>query len=139
MRWSHVGLNCRDPRRTGEFYMRWFGFVPARAVPVDDGEVLFLKKGDAYLELFPAAGPTPHRANGTGTEIPGLVRHIAFQTDDVDAFLADMDGAAEITAGPVDFGEFIAGWRTVWIRDPDGVVVEVSQGYRDEENEDNHG
>lgn len=55
MRWSHVGLNCRDPRRTGEFYMRWFGFVPARAVPVDDGEVLFLKKGDAYLELFPAA------------------------------------------------------------------------------------
>lgn len=50
-----------------------------------------------------------------------------------------MDGAAEITAGPVDFGEFIAGWRTVWIRDPDGVVVEVSQGYRDEENEDNHG
>lgn len=57
----------------------------------------------------------------------------------MDAFLADMDGAAEITAGPVDFGEFIAGWRTVWIRDPDGVVVEVSQGYRDEENEDNHG
>lgn len=70
MRWSHVGLNCRDPRRTGEFYMRWFGFVPARAVPVDDGEVLFLKKGDAYLELFPAACHTApcqrHRDRDTG-------------------------------------------------------------------------
>lgn len=139
MRWSHVGLNCRDPRRTGEFYTRWFGFAPARRVPVDDGEVVFLRKGDAYLELFPSAGPAPHRADGAGTSVPGLVRHIAFQTDDVDAFLAAMDGAADISAGPIDFGEFIPGWRTVWLRDPDGVVVEISQGYRDEENEDNHG
>ncbi len=51
----------------------------------------------------------------------------------MDAFLAGMGAAAEVTLGPLDFSEFIAGWRTVWLRDPDGVVVEVSQGYRDEE------
>ncbi len=134
MRWSHVGLNCRDPNLTRDFYMRWFGFVPARAVPADGEEILFLRKDDVYLELFPSAAAAGAFAGGTGTEVPGAIRHIAFQTDDVDAFLFQMGEAADVTAGPLDFSEFIAGWKTVWLRDPDGVVVEVSQGYRDEEN-----
>ena len=44
-----------------------------------------------------------------------------------------LDVQADVTLGPLEFDEFIAGWKTVWLRDPDGVVVEVSQGYRDEE------
>jgi glyoxylase I family protein len=139
MRWSHVGLTCRDPRLTGEFYMRWFGFAPARAVPVDGKEILFLRKDDIYLELFPAALAEPHRSEGDGPAVPGLVRHIAFQTDDVNGFIETLGGAAELTLGPLDFSEFIPGWRTAWIRDPDGVIVEISQGYRDQEPEAHHG
>jgi glyoxylase I family protein len=144
MRWSHVGLNCRDTKLTREFYERWFGFTLARAVPAGGAEILFLRKDDVYLELFPAAPGAPAApaaaagaagapADGAGTEVPGAVRHIAFQTADVDAFVREMGEEADVTLGPLDFDEFIAGWKTVWLRDPDGVVVEVSQGYRDEE------
>jgi glyoxylase I family protein len=130
MRWSHVGLNCLAPERTAEFYARWFGFRRARAVPVPDGEILFLRNGDAYLELFPSAA-RPVSTEKDGAPDPGLVRHIAFQVDSVDEFLADMGADADISLGPLRFDEVIPGWRTVWIRDPDGVIVEVSEGYRD--------
>jgi glyoxylase I family protein len=134
MRWAHVGLNCHDQRATEEFYTRWFGFRRARAVPVSGGEILFLRNGDAHLELFPTPGePAAPSATADGPAQPGAVRHIAFQTDDIDELLAAMGEAARVTLGPLDFDEVLDGWRTVWLRDPDGVVVEVSQGYRDQE------
>lgn len=133
MHWSHVGLNCRDQQATEEFYTRWFGFARARVIPVGDSEIIFLRNGNAYLELFPAevstADPEPNVKDGPA--FAGAVRHLAFQTDDIDRLLTSMGDEADVTLGPLDFGDFIAGWRTAWIRDPDGVVVEVSQGYRD--------
>ena len=38
---------------------------------------------------------------------------------------------AHVTAGPMSFDAIIPGWRTVWIADPDGDIVEISQGYTD--------
>jgi glyoxylase I family protein len=38
-----------------------------------------------------------------------------------------------ISLGPLAFDAYIPGWRTVWITDPDGVIVEVSQGYTDQD------
>jgi glyoxylase I family protein len=40
----------------------------------------------------------------------------------------------KITPGPFNFDEIIPGWRTVWIADPDGRIIEISQGYKDQEN-----
>ncbi|WTS96614.1 VOC family protein [Streptomyces sp. NBC_00096] len=133
MVWSHVGLNCADQKTTEEFYTRYFGFTRARVVDLGEARIIFLRQGDVYLELFaagtePAAGPALH----DGPAAPGRMRHLAFQTDDVDAFLATLGDGAEVTLGPLDFDDFICGWRTVWVRDPDGVIVEVSQGFEDE-------
>lgn len=139
--WSHVALNCRDPLVTEEFYRRHLGFRRARVVPLGAEQIVFLRSGEVLLELFraadeaadataaPAAGP-----DGPGR--PGGVRHIAFQTDDVDAFLARMGTDARVSLGPLSFDEVLPGWRSVWLLDPDGVVVEVSQGYRDRRPED---
>jgi glyoxylase I family protein len=133
MKWSHVGLNCRDIGSTERFYSTVFGFRRVRTVPLDgDERVVFLRRGDSYLELFAAAGGEPRAASADGPRQAGTIRHLAFQVEDVDAFLAELDGSAPITLGPVDFDTVIPGWRTVWISDPDGVVIEVSQGYRDE-------
>ncbi len=132
MRWSHVALNCRDPRHTEAFYCDWFGFRRARVVPLGDTEIVFLRSGDAYLELFPSSSPEATAGpRDDGPRALGHTRHIAFQTDDVDAVLARMGAAAQVTLGPLDFDDFIPGWRSVWLADPDGVVVEVSQGFRD--------
>lgn len=134
LRWAHLALNCRDQGVTEEFYRRWFGFRPARRVALPDGsQIVFLRQGDVLLELFPAEGDGPV-AEADGPRSPGTARHLAFQTDDLDAFLSHIGEAARISLGPLAFDEVIPGWRSVWLHDPDGVVVEVSQGYRDDDH-----
>jgi glyoxylase I family protein len=129
--WSHVGLNCRDQARTEEFYRRWFGFRRVRAVDLGDGQqIVFLRNGTVLLELFSAAGKAP-AATEDGPHQAGTIRHLAFQTDNVAAFLSRIGEHAPISLGPLDFDGFLPGWRSVWLTDPDGVTVEVSQGYRD--------
>ena len=135
LRFSHVALACHDPLVTERFYSKHFGFERARVIPLgNDGQIVFVKSGSVYLELFQAregrAGADP---TGDGPWSPG-VRHLAFQVDDVDATLAAMGSDAQVTLGPLNFDAFIPGWRTVWVRDPDGNIVEISQGFVDQEN-----
>jgi glyoxylase I family protein len=126
MKWSHVALNCRDLDATEEFYRRWFGFERAHSFPAGDSRIVFLRRGDAFLELFRASDGPP---GGDGPTAAGTLRHLALQTDDVDRVLAGMGPHARVSLGPMSFDEFIPGWRTVWLTDPDGTVVEVSQGF----------
>jgi glyoxylase I family protein len=136
LRFSHVALNCRDMAATERFYVRHFGFRRARAIPLGDQQIVFLRSGEVLLELFQAEGEAAAPADGDGPHGPAAIRHLAFQTDDVGAVLASLGGEAEVTLGPLDFGDFIPGWRTAWVRDPDGVIVEISQGYVDEAGSD---
>ena len=131
---SHVALNCRDPLATERFYTTHFGFRRARVIPLGDEQIVFLKAGSVYLELFQAKGDPPGQP--LEKDGPGYrgVRHLAFQVDDVDATLAAMGSEASVTLGPLDFDSFIPGWRTVWVSDPDGTIVEISQGYTDQDN-----
>jgi glyoxylase I family protein len=128
---AHVALNCRDLAATEAFYTRVFGFERARTIDLGSSAIVFLRLGAVRLELFAAEGETA-RGEADGPHAAGLVRHLALQTDDVDAFVAKLGDAAEITLGPLAFDDFIPGWKTVWLRDPDGVIVEVSQGYADD-------
>jgi glyoxylase I family protein len=135
LKFSHVAVSCKDPLAIERFYSKYFGFQRARVIPLGgNDQIVFIKSGDVYLELFRAEGesPVPAPAND-GPHYP-CWRHIAFQVDDVDAKLAEMGGDARITLGPLDFNDFIPGWRTVWIADPEGNIVEVSQGYVDQDN-----
>ena len=52
----------------------------------------------------------------------------------LDAVLAELGPDAHVTLGPLDFSVVIPGWRTVWVSDPAGNIVEISQGYVDEDN-----
>ena len=131
LRFSHVALSCGDRAAVERFYTKHFGFKRARVIGDD---VLFLKSDTAYLELFHAEGEAPlPPAGADGPHYAGL-RHLAFQVDDVNAKLAAMGDDARITLGPLSFDAVIPGWRTVWIADPEDNVVEISQGYVDEEN-----
>lgn len=133
MQFHHVALNCVDLAATERFYTQHFGFRRARAIPLGpDSQIVFLKLGDAYLELFQVDGARPTPQND-GPAAPGAVRHLAFRVADVDATLAAMGNAAQVTLGPLSFDDFIPGWRTAWISDPDGNIVEISQGFVDAE------
>lgn len=131
---SQLALTCKDQKTTEDWYCRNFGFRRARVAKLPDGsEIIFIKMADScfYLELFAADSdnPLPDPTNDGPTH-PGF-RHLAFKVNDVDQKLAEIT-PLEITLGPLDFDAFIPGWRTAWIKDPDGRIVEVSQGFTDE-------
>ena len=131
---SHVAISCRDPIATERFYTKHFGFTRARVIPLGAQQIVFLKSGNVYLELFSAEGTPPGAAaTNDGPHYAGW-RHIAFTVDNVDAAIAAMGADAKITLGPLSFDDFIPGWRTVWVADPDGNIVEISQGYTDQSN-----
>ena len=131
---SHIALACQDPLAVERFYTKHFGFTRARVYLPGPGQVVVIKAGAVALELFPAKEPRNGRAAGEdGPWTPGW-RHIAFLVDDLDAKLAEMGDEAVITLGPLDMGGFIPGMRVVWIADPEGNIVELNQGYVDEDN-----
>jgi glyoxylase I family protein len=129
----HIAIACANPQVIEQFYTQHFGFRRTRAIPVGDSAIVFLKLGDCYLELFQATEPAPVPPPAKdGPWFPGW-RHLAFKVDDVDATLTAMGDAARITLGPLSFDDVIPGWRTAWLADPEGNIVEISQGYTDPE------
>jgi glyoxylase I family protein len=131
---SHYALNCTDPIATERFYARHFGFERARVVPLGGSDqIVFLRSGSLHLELFQSVGAQPAPpATADGPAYAGW-RHIAFAVPSVDAKLAEMGSDARVTHGPFGFDDFIPGWRSVWIADPDGNVIELNQGYVDQD------
>lgn len=130
----HLGITCKDPGKFEAFYTKHFGMKRARTIELGEGkELIFLKDENGfYFELIPMEEERPIPfAEADGPHYPGY-RHLAFMVDDVDAKLKEMGDDAVITLGPLGFDAFIKGWRTVWIKDPEGNIVEISQGYQDE-------
>jgi glyoxylase I family protein len=135
LRYAHTGLTCADLAATERFYTKHFGFRRARVVDLGGGkQIVFLKGADTCLELFQGAGSDPAgipAADGHG--YPGI-RHLAFEVDDVEAFIKTLGADLKVNLGPLHFDAFISGWAAVWVRDPDDRVVEICQGYRDDDN-----
>lgn len=134
---SQVALTCKDPIITEKFYTQHFGFKRVRVAKLPDGDqIVFIKMGDSafYFELFQAKEKLPIAPPvNDGPQYPS-VRHLAFKVENVDAKLVEMGKDAKITLGPLNFDNYIPGWRTVWIADPDSRIVEISQGFVDQDN-----
>ncbi len=129
---SHIAITCADPLAMERWYTRHFGFRRARVYAPGAGQVVMIKRGDLYLELFPKSKEAPAPPAGAdGAGYPGW-RHLAFLVDDLDAKLAEMGDDAHINLGPLDMGAFIPGMSSVWLADPEGNVVELNHGYVDE-------
>jgi glyoxylase I family protein len=128
----HIAMSCKDPVAIERFYTRHFGFRRARVYAPGPGQVVMIRSGNVYLELFPASAAAPVApAGGSGPEYPGW-RHIAFMVDNLAAKLAEMGEDARLSLGPLDMGQFIPGMRAAWLADPEGNIVELNQGYVDE-------
>lgn len=132
---SQLAITCKDQKVTEDWYSRHFSFRRARVAKLPDGsEIVFLKMADSafYLELFQASEESPlQQATNDGYQFPGF-RHLAFKVDNVDKKLEAMGNDAKVTLGPLDFDAWIPGWRTAWVADPDGRIIEISQGFVDE-------
>jgi glyoxylase I family protein len=130
---AHIALNCRDQAAIENFYSRYFGFTRARVIDLGPEQIIFLKSGDCYLELFQAKGEPPFSAPSNDGPAWAGVRHVAFQVENVNEKLAELGEDAHVKLGPLSFDDFIPGWRTAWVADPEGNIVEITQGFKDEE------
>jgi glyoxylase I family protein len=134
---AHAALSCNDPIAVEKFYSNYFGFRRARVIQIDDNNQVVFVKNDQnfYLEIFKADSVrnSPKVTEGDGPHFDAI-RHLAFKVESVDAKLKEMGNDAVISLGPFKFYEVIDGWKTVWVRDPEGNIVEISQGYTDQEN-----
>ena len=80
---SHIAITCKDPLQVERFYTRHFGFKRARVYLPGPGQVVMIRSGDVYLELFPAGQESPvPRADKDGPQYPGtgdcLIIHVQF-------------------------------------------------------------
>src|SRR5438477_4121227 len=99
---SHVAISCKDPLATERFYSKYFGFKRARVIPLGTDQIVFIKSGDSYLELFRAKErATIPPAGQDGPWYPDWC-HISFQEDNVEARLAEMREGDRITLGPLE-------------------------------------
>jgi glyoxylase I family protein len=131
---SQLALTCKDQKVTEDWYVRNFGFRRARVATLPDGaQIIFIKMADSsfYLELFASDSENPLPDPINDGQQKRYTPIIAFKVNDVDSKLAEIS-PLEITLGPLDFDAFIPGWRTVWIKDPDGRIIEVSHGFQDQ-------
>ena len=129
---SHIGLTCNDPAVIERFYTKYFGFKRARVIPLGDDQILFIKSGHFYMELFKAKQQSPLPAPTDDGYPWSGVRHLAFEVEDVDAKLAELGSSVKLMLGPADFSDFIAGWKGAWVADPEGNIIELNEGYVDQ-------
>ena len=122
---QHCGLIVADLERSRRFYGGALGLeeVPRPANFTFEGA--WFAVGDDQLHLL-VESDTTSRAGGPDpgpSAAVGLANHIALVVDDLDAALARLDehGVALI-GGPMPRGD---GWTQVFMRDPDGYVVEL--------------
>jgi glyoxylase I family protein len=130
----HVALNCKDPIAIERFYTEHFGFKRARVYEPGPNQVVVITSGALSLEIFPAVGEAPTWPAGkAGPEYQGL-RHLAFLVDDLDGKLAELGDRVKVDLGPLDMSQYIQGMRVAWVTDPEGNILELNQGYIDENN-----
>jgi len=134
-RFHHISLTCDDPVATERFYTKHFGFRRARVVDMGQGaQIVFLRGAGVLLELFRATQPNPLKPPAADGYPWSGVRNFSFEVDDVDRKIAEMGGDAVVTFGPMSFDAFIPGWRSAWLRDPSGYLVQITKGYTDQAN-----
>ncbi|MCY4153902.1 MAG: VOC family protein [Gammaproteobacteria bacterium] len=124
----HGALSVSNLPRTMAFYERVLGFKESSRVSVPELslEIVFMQKGDDYLELFchKDARPLPDfcKDNLTDFQVIGT-KHIAFEVADPQAFHQHL--AAH---GVADLSEIFDNNPTYFyffFRDPDGITLEV--------------
>lgn len=127
--YDHVGIRVSDRTEALAFYGR-LGFRPIAEFPEYSACELRSQAG-IYLNLIFNAVQRPGRKNillDETIKYPGTT-HPCFLIDDLDAFAAWLQAERiEITEGPLTFDRR----RFLFIRDPDGNVLEFGEQTHDE-------
>jgi catechol 2,3-dioxygenase-like lactoylglutathione lyase family enzyme len=117
---DHIVLTCADPEATVAFYER----VGMQREEFGGGR-LALRFGDQKLNLHQAGAEfQPHAA----TPLPGTGDLCLIVEGPIEAVVAHLgDVGIPIEEGPVDRTGAVGPLRSVYVRDPDGNLVEFAE------------
>jgi catechol 2,3-dioxygenase-like lactoylglutathione lyase family enzyme len=129
---NHIALNCRNAAAQEAFFAKHFGFQRSRTFNAGKpNEYTMLKLGSVRLELFRTdSAKTEHQKGGE----QGIgFKHLAFEVPRLEPAIEALR-ADGIEPDPIiDMGQLIPGCRIVFFPDREGNIVELMEGYRDEE------
>jgi len=117
---DHLVLNVADVRRSLDFYVGRLGLAPERVEEWERGEVFFPSVRIDATTIVDLLGPDERRP-GVGH---GNVDHLCLVVaDDVDELAAA--GGFDVVDGPDERWGAQGVARSLYVRDPDGNVVEL--------------
>jgi len=129
---NHIAMNCGNIAAQEAFYTKHFGFKRSRTFHRGEpGEFFMLKLGSMRLELFPTDSSKTAEAKG-GEQLVGF-KHLAFDVPKLEPVIAALK-ADGIECDPIiELPHLAPGFRIVFFRDPEGHILELMEGYVDEE------
>jgi lactoylglutathione lyase len=142
----HGGVSVSDMDRSLGFYVDRLGLEKVSDRVVTLASVLAVTRAEVpgirvcmlkvpgeatYLELLQYGDAAPATPRDDRASAPGT-GHLCFYVDDLRATWEQLRiaGVRSLSDGPVDCGERIEGSWCVYLRDPDGFLIELFEGPR---------
>jgi glyoxylase I family protein len=128
---NHLALNCLDVAGQEKFLCKHFGFKRSRTFNAGKpNEFVMLRLGSTRLELFPTE-PANTMSQKGGEQIIGF-KHLAFDVPNLESVMESLLADGMRFDPVIDCNDIIPGHRIVFFRDPEGNIIELMEGYRDE-------
>lgn len=125
---QHIAFNCRDRLASEAFYAKHFGFRSARVFNAGKtDEFVMLRLGATCLELFGT------NATGTGGEQAVGFKHLAFEVPKLEPAIAALSADGIAVDRIMELPHLAPGLRICFFKDPDGNILELMEGWQDEE------
>ena len=126
---NHVAFNCIDIARQEAFYAKHLGFKRCRTFNRGKPDEFFLMKlGTVRLEFF-----SSKTVDVKGGEQTIGFKHLAFDVPKLEPVIDGLKANGVSVDEIKELSHVSPGLRIVFFRDPEGNIVELMEGYVDEE------
>ena len=127
---GHIAVSVSDLERSIHFYKKAFGFICTNRYPVKSAglEICILKKDGVRLELFGFRdfNPLPEYRRNLESDLNTLgVKHFCLEVADIEETCNRLRRSGIELVGDIRILE--EGSRYFFIKDPDGILVEVME------------
>ena len=130
MKLGHIAISVSDLKKSVSFYRKHFGLICDEKFDIKPAGLMIalLKKGEICLELFEFKKhkrlPAYRRELDSDLRTEG-VKHFCFEVPQIEQFYKKLKRSR--VAFAVDMCVFEDGRKYFFIRDPDGILVEVME------------